>query len=320
MKHDEEVQFCTIVTESHIPYALTLFKSVSEHYSNAKFSLLICGCSQDQICELGNFSENIEIFTESSFDQNQNARQIIKKYQNNPDHLRWSLKASLLLFLVQERCDKAIYFDSDIFVVGGLQVLTRQLEEYKCLLTPHWRPIDPCVDSINFELCFQHGIYNAGFFGISNKGIDILKWWESVCLYKCSTVVRKGYYVDQRYLDIIPTYFNSVKPVQHRGCNIAFWNLKTNTRTIEDGKLKILGKWEPIFIHFSPLTIRYILSDRDPELIQYYDQWADGLDEYFKSTRIERQKSNSGTLSKFLERARKKISRELYNFGDRLNY
>lgn len=316
MINDDAALFCTIVTESHIPYAKVLFSSISRHYPNANFAVLICGCDNNICTESDIFPSNVQVLTENTFSKNPTAVQIIKKYSNTPDYLRWSLKPSLLLYLLQKKWQKAIYFDSDIYVVGDLQALVMSLQEYRCLITPHWRTIDPQADQMQFELCFQHGVYNAGFFGISSEGIDIIRWWESVCLHNCSTTVRKGYYVDQRYLDILPVYFKGVQIVQNRGCNIAFWNLLTNERSIEQGKLKIASEWDAVFIHFSPLTIEYILSGRDPQLDQYYSQWSTELINAGLST----GETDKNIFKTILERGRKKIARTLYDIGDNLNY
>ncbi|MBK9568929.1 MAG: hypothetical protein IPO53_02675 [Chitinophagaceae bacterium] len=112
----------------------------------------------------------------------------------------------------------------------------------------------------------RNGLFNAGFVGASKKGLPALKWWSGACHYKIDRQPELGIFVDQKYLDILPVEYPDIEILQHRGCNIACWNMDTNKRTICNGKLLINDKYEAVFIHFTHETIQQILNGNDYQL------------------------------------------------------
>jgi hypothetical protein len=59
-----------------------------------------------------------------------------------------------------------------------------------------------------------------------------------------------GTFVDQKWIDLVPAFFDKVCILKHPGCNIAYWNL--HERTLSQGKDAILVNNQPLcFFHFS---------------------------------------------------------------------
>lgn len=162
--------------------------------------------------------------------------------EENHDYARWTNKPKVLKLLLQE-FDIVFYVDSDIFFVNQAKNI---LEETRkgVLLTKHNRPIYPSSNNFDFGqfMClFSEGFFNAGFIGVSKKGLKAIDWWQSMVNWKCCKNKLLGLYDDQKYLDILALEFSeNVNISQNLGYNVAHWNIRNlNPST------------EIIFYHFS---------------------------------------------------------------------
>ena len=146
------------------------------------------------------------------------------------------------------------------------------LDDNRIVISPHWREISP-VANTDYKYNFMHGLYNGGFFATRDAD-DFLQWWTEMCAIECSAESSNGTYVDQKYLDVVPLYFDGVSIIRHSGCNVAGWNIHYLKR--ESSNHQILINGQPIvFIHFSPVTINKIESGEDYLLqghMQEYDK------------------------------------------------
>ncbi len=199
---------------------------------------------------------------------------IKNRYRN--DALRWSLKPVYLKFLIEKGYDSVIYCDNDIFFFDSPQFLFEKLVEKSFLLTPHFYPSNPSNNQNWLEANFRVGLYNAGFIGVSIKGVEILDWWTNCCLYNVKKSFWRGLFDDQKYLDLVPVKFDNVEVVKHRGCNLAGWN-SDESEIVKDENGQFLIQNEPlIFIHFTPLTIEKF-SISNAVLFQAYQQYEERL-------------------------------------------
>ncbi|MFK7925545.1 MAG: hypothetical protein AB8H47_26575 [Bacteroidia bacterium] len=298
MPHTLQTAFCTIVTQSHLDYALALYLSYRQFSPEVPFYILVSDIKEEQKIEWDKFPD-INVLGLEALNDIENAKLVKDKYQSEPDLIRWSLKPALMLHLLQDRGIKEVLFlDCDLCFFQDFTFIREQLSQSATLLSPHWRSDDPFSFPNNFRLNFTDGMYNGGFVGATQEGIFALDWWLSACLYRCERTREEGYYDDQKYLDLLPAQFPGTQILHHRGCNVANWNLNQNIRTQNGkGEVLILDKWPIIFIHFSGSTVKGILKDKDPLLSPYLDRWKILLDE----------------AADFLEKARRKF--ELPNPG-----
>lgn len=198
-----------------------------------------------------------------------------KKYDNNSNVLRWSLKPSLLLYFLQDlNYDKCIYVDNDIYFVNNNTFLVDQIDK-GILLTKHNRPLfpnkNPWIQS-QFMCNFTDGFFNAGFIGANKNGIHALEWWHTMTLWRCSQEKCYGLYDDQKYLDILALQFNKQTRIcDHPGCNLATWNTHTAKRSLINNAWKIDDIYDPIFLHFS--SIDSLSENSDPMLFYYYKEY-----------------------------------------------
>ncbi|BBO66734.1 hypothetical protein DSCA_06640 [Desulfosarcina alkanivorans] len=256
---------CTVSTPDYVDHTLALLYSMAA-FRPVRLHCLVSERRRD-LEDIGRslpvengelvFYALDDIYRETDFE----------KLPGDRDRLRWTSKSRLMAHLLQSGDIRSLlYLDNDMCFFDDFQFLFDELESHSLLLTPHWRPLDPEVNETQFFCNFRDGLYNAGFLGASVEGLDALNWWHRACLHRCEFDYGNGFFVDQRYLDAFPVYFEGVKILKHLGCNVAQWNADFLWREDKDGRIWINGEWPLVFIHFAGVTIDNIENGTDAAL------------------------------------------------------
>lgn len=268
--------FCTIITRSHLGWALALVGSLRQFDPHLPFVILITDVDHLDQKEVGN-AAGVEVLFMKDVLSTDLGKHIATKYAQQSDELRWSLKSVLMLQLL-DRYDKVIYGDCDLHFFNDPNWLWSELDAADILLTPHWRSSRATVDRPNFKELYQGGLYNGGFVAAAQGGRAALQAWGENCLEICVKDLSIGQYVDQAHLNLLPIYFDRVYPLKHRGCNVANWNMVECERTkTADGTIVINGKFPIVFIHFTRSMIDGIVSGVDPLLMPHLTTLRDRL-------------------------------------------
>ncbi|TPV62121.1 hypothetical protein FJ444_02300 [Aestuariibacter sp. GS-14] len=271
--------FCTICTYNFLPYVLSLHESLKQFDADIHLHVMISDSANKEELALHQ-KDNLFVTSYVDLCQDGLGKAIFDKYENqNPDYLRWSMKPVLTRHLLNTY-DKVICADCDLNFFSNFQFLFDLLDTSSVLLTPHMRCSDPTIDPHGFQLNFLDGMYNAGFVAASKAGIPAMEYWAKCCLFHCENNSSEGYFADQRYLDILPTRFEGVESVRHRGCNVGNWNLIDCKRELVDGKVKINGEFDIVFIHFTKSLFRGIYSGADALLKPFADIYAERVKRY----------------------------------------
>jgi hypothetical protein len=129
-------------------------------------------------------------------------------------------------------------------------------------------------NSLPNEMTFlQSGAFNLGFIGLSKteETLHFLRWWKERLWHYCLSDVQKGLFVDQKWIDLVPSLFERVHILKEPAYNVAYWNLQEKTFAVGKDTLTVNGV--PLyFFHFSGLDVdemesiskyqtRYTLSD-----------------------------------------------------------
>ncbi|MDP2619538.1 MAG: hypothetical protein Q8P46_05105 [Hyphomicrobiales bacterium] len=192
-----------------------------------------------------------------------------------------AVKGLVLERLTQSGAEKIFYIDPDIAIFASLQPMVEMLDDASVLLTPHQLEPDHEIQSIyDNEICsLSHGTYNLGFVAIRNDNVGraFARWWCDRCTRFCYDERDKGLFVDQKWCDLVPAFFENVRIVRDPGYNVASWNL--NKRKIDitgDGQILINGTFPLRFYHFTKLgpigdtmTRRYAGDN-----VEVYELWA----------------------------------------------
>ncbi|MDQ4421424.1 hypothetical protein OOT33_13430 [Sphingobium sp. DEHP117] len=199
---------------------------------------------------------------------------------------------ALTYILEQGDCEKVFFFDPDTALFNPMDDVLDTLDTYSIVLTPHQIDPEPPEDVraiIDNEICSLHyGSFNLGFVGVSNtdEGRRFAKWWDARLTDWCHDRLDIGLFVDQKWCNLVPCYFDSVKILRDPGLNVASWNLSQRTVTFDEkGMARVNGS--PLkFFHFTKLgpigdkmTSRYAKDN-----VEVYELWHWYKDEVEKST------------------------------------
>lgn len=268
--------FCTIISGDYIPYAVVQYESLRRFNPNTKLQVLVSDSKDND--QFPSINENLKFHPVSVVLDSPIARDIFRKYAHtNNDHLRWALKPVFISYLLSNNFDKVVFADPDIYFVGSHNFLFDELDRYSILLAPHWGNHNPLENEENFYSMLSNGIYSGGFIGANKKAIPALQWWAGACHYKMEKNKQLGLYDDQKYLDMMPVVEPSTGSLTNKGCNITNMSFEVCRRTMVDGRLKINGTYEPVFIHFIWDTINNIRNGNDPLLQPYLEEYMAAL-------------------------------------------
>jgi hypothetical protein len=184
--------------------------------------------------------------------------------------------------------ENVIYLDPDIFVYHSLSKILDLLKQHAVILTPHITV--PIIDQkLPGEAEFLNsGIYNLGFaaFNSSDESLALLSWWEQRCLESAFNEQERGFFVDQKWMDFVPSLCASAFVLRDRQYNMAYWNL--HERIIESANDVPLVDGKPlVFFHFSGLPpvgddrvskyqTRFNLPDR-PDIAPLFEAYRSSL-------------------------------------------
>lgn len=168
-----------------------------------------------------------------------------------------AVKGPLLESLVNQGVEKIVYLDPDIALFASLDEVIRVLDVSSIVLTPH--QLDPDENEIAIfdnEVCsLQHGVYNLGFLAIRNDstGRRFASWFAERLRNFCHDELERGLFVDQKWCDLVPAFFENVKILRDPGYNVASWNLSQRRVAVDRAGSILVNDWPLRFFHFTKL-------------------------------------------------------------------
>ena len=190
-----------------------------------------------------------------------------------------AVKGPFLLQACDRDFDAAIYLDPDTCLFGALTSVLEALETHEIALTPHQLTPDENRSVIidNEVMSLKTGIYNLGFLAIrtTGEGRRMAQWWNDRLLGFCFDDIPQGLFVDQRWCDHVPGFFEGVKILRDPGLNVASWNL-SNRKIFIDKTGGILVNGSPLgFWHFTKLgPVGDVMTKRYAQKnFQVYELW-----------------------------------------------
>jgi hypothetical protein len=290
----------TIVSGNYLAYARTLSDSVRVWEPDAEFRVLVVDrpvqAIQDAVKESGLNVTYVEDLGLPDIDQLAFKYDIVE--------FNTAVKPTHLKRLLAEGFDEVWYLDPDVRLYGPITPVREALSRASIALTPH--SLAPVMDGARpSDIDFlRTGAYNLGFVGVrkSNAADQMLDWWEKRCLSYGFNDLGFGTFVDQKWMDLVPSYFDDVNIVKNPGCNVAYWNLHERRLNERSGIIQVNGQ-RLCFFHFSGVK-----ADR-----------ADILSRHQTRHEVTKNSTLANLLSDYCECLRRngqeRFSRIEYTFG-----
>lgn len=159
-------------------------------------------------------------------------------FQHDIVEICTAVKGPFLEMATRRPFDAVIYLDPDTCLFNPLTPVLEKLEDFDIVLTPHLlEPEQERVAIIDNEICpMWAGIYNLGFVAIrtTGEGARFASWWAERLLEFCHDDPARGLFVDQRWCDHVPVFFDKVHILKDPGHNTASWNVNQRRITIDD--------------------------------------------------------------------------------------
>lgn len=308
----------TIASRNYFAYTKTLGNSLKISNPELDFHILIVD-RKDPDFEAKNPGWKITWVEDLNID---NFEHIAFKY--NILELNTNVKPTFAKKLL-EKYGKVVYLDPDIYVYHSLSYIIKLLNLYSVILTPHITT--PIRDQkLPSEADFLNsGIYNLGFaaFSSSDESLAVLSWWEQRCLESAFNEQDRGFFVDQKWMDFVPSLCASAYILRDRQYNMAYWNLHERTVHSANGVPFIDDK--PLaFFHFSGLPpagdgrvskyqTRFNLIDR-PDISPLFEAYrntlnSNGHEAYLKYKYSFNEFSNGVSISNVARRVAAGLSK-----------
>jgi len=187
-------------------------------------------------------------------------------FKYNIIELNTALKPFAGLFLLS-RYERVIYLDPDVCVFSELRSVHQGLDIYDAVFTPH--SLSPYLENgrPSDRDLLRFGCFNLGFFGVkrSDSAIAMLTWWHERCLQECFYEPSLGLGVDQKWIDLVPAFFDGVGILRDIGLNVAFWNLHERYLSITDAGWHVNADAVLTFVHFSSFVESNSLAVADKQ-------------------------------------------------------
>jgi len=257
--HSNPLHFFTIVAKNYLSYALVLGESVVRHHPDAAFSIFLMDDPEHVLrskIEDRGFStiypEEIPL---------QDYRKFVFKY--NITEASTGVKPFVFCALLERGAQKIVYLDPDILCFRRFAEVIDALNTSSIVLTPHL--CSPVPDDIfpGERSALRSGVFNLGFIAIrkDNNASSFIQWWSDHLMLECVAEPDAGLFVDQKWIDLVPSLFDNVFILRNLGYNIAYWNLHERFLEMRGETLFEAYSGAPVtFFHFSGLPLDDINS------------------------------------------------------------
>ena len=236
--------FCTYFDSNYLIKGLTLYRSLVKNAHPFRLWVLCLDTSVYEVLKKLKLPEVVPISL-GEFEAGDQDLQRVKPTRSRVEYY-FTLTPSLVLGILKKypEIDVITYLDADLFFFSDPLPIFQELGENSIVIIEH-----RFAPSLRRMEVF--GIYNVGWisFRADPVGKECLEWWRNKCLDWCGDQAEPGRFADQKYLDDWPQRFARVSVLQHKGANLAPWNLGNYCLRLNHGQVEVDSQ-PLIFFHF----------------------------------------------------------------------
>jgi hypothetical protein len=236
--------FCTYFDKNYLVRGLALYNSLTRHCPDFRLCVICLDKeSHNALAEMnlpGILAFSLEDLEEYDPDL------LVAKGNRNLLEYYYTLTPIINLFVLHQfpEVELVTYLDSDLYFFNSPEPLFEEFGNNSISIIGHRFPSNLLHLAI-------HGIYNVAWltFRRDVNGMECLHWWRDRCLEWCYERVEKTRFADQKYLDDWPDRFSGVVVLQHKGANVAPWNLSQYNVTADEFNV-LIDDQALLFFHF----------------------------------------------------------------------
>lgn len=238
----------TIVARNYIAFARTLCQSFLRQHPDGQFFVLLVDELEDELIPNKEPFELVELETLDLPGGD------LFLYKYSILELSTAVKPFFMRYLLEKfSLESLLYLDPDLYLTAPLTAVYNALLHSSIVLTPHmFSPPPEDGHSPSERDIMLSGSFNLGFLGVKNNTdtINLMDWWSERLADNCIVDLPNAVFVDQRWMDMAPSYFGGVRILRDVSLNVAYWNL--HERQLERSGDKFLVNAVPLtFFHFS---------------------------------------------------------------------
>lgn len=254
--------FCTYFDSNFINRGLALYQSLKRHCPDFRLYVLC----MDDLCY--KILEKLKLpymslITLPEFEKDDSELQGTKHNRTRVEYY-FTCTPSLPLYVLRNfnKVDIITYLDADLLCFANPEPIYEEFAQHSIAIISH-------RFSRDLKQSERRGIYNVGYlsFNRDENAFECLNWWRQKCIEWCYDRVEGGRYADQKYLDNWPTRFKGVVVLQHKGVNLAPWNLDNYQISCSDKGIRV-DEQPLIFFHFHGMR-KISKQLYDPNLFRY---------------------------------------------------
>ena len=223
---------CTTATTGYLPGARVLARSWQRHHPESPFFVLLVDADDDCPDE----SELFELIRPDELGLSPDEL-AVQKGIYHAGEFSTALKPHLLRHLLDRGASAVVFSDADTDIYARLDDVAAAAVTDALALTPHVLSPIPGDGMTPTQIEYQQiesGLFNTGLIAVADGGRTLLDWWGSRLARDCLNE-SEGMWVDQRWTDWVPPYFEHVV-LRDPSLNVAFWNLHERPLQDADGK------------------------------------------------------------------------------------